>query len=498
MTSGQLTALLPIIVLGAVPVVLILAIALHRGERVTLWLTLIGLALALAALVPAHAAAPTDVTLLLRIDGVALAFTALAVLAGAATVLLARAGSPPGGEPPEELYVLVSLAVLGASVLAASRHLASLFIGLELISVSLFPMIAYARARPEALEAGIKYLVLSSVTTGMLLFGMALLYAGIGSLALPAIGRALTQHAGADVWVLGGIALVLTGLGMKLSLVPLHWWTPDVYEGAPAAVTGFLASVAKAAVIVVLLRLMAASNVQDQAAVLLVLGALAVLSMLVGNLLALRQRRVVRILAYSSIAHMGYLLVAVLAALFGALSGSLPGHLAEGAPAAHIGVGALGVEAVAFYLAAYVVTTQGAFGALGLTGAGELSDLNGLSRRRPWLAAAFTLMLLSLAGIPLTAGFIGKVYLFTAGVDGALWVPVGVLVVASVIGLFYYLRVVFAMYTAPADEAAPAAVPPATHAGGTALAALTLVLIWLGVWPEPLIALIRSTVGGAL
>ena len=475
MTAGQLTALLPILVLGALPVVLMLAIAVYRGERLTLGLTLVGLALALAALIPAAQAAPAQVTLLLTIDGLSLSFIALAVLAGAATVLLARAGSPPGGEPPEELYVLVTLAVLGASVLAASRHLAALFLGLELISVSLFPMIAYARARPEALEGGIKYLVLSSVATGLLLFGMALLYAGLGSLDLAAIGKALARGPASDTWVLGGMALVLAGLGMKLSLVPLHWWTPDVYEAASPAVTGFLASVAKAAVIAVLLRLLAASDAHEQPPVMLVLAGFAVLSMLVGNLLALRQRRVVRILAYSSIAHMGYLLVAVLVA------------------------GALGIEAVAFYLAAYVVTTLGAFGAMGLTGADELTELNGLSGRQPWLAAVFTLMLLSLAGIPLTAGFIGKVYLFTAGVHGALWVPVGVLVVASIIGLFYYLRVIFAMYTAPAGvEAGASRAPSPTLAGGTALAVLTLTLLWLGAWPEPLIALIRSTVGGAL
>ena len=482
MTVGQLTALLPIIALGALPVALILAIAIHRSERLTLGLTLAGLALALVALIPAQRVAPIAVTPLLTIDGLALAFTALAALAGAATVLLARSDltrPPLDDEPPEELYVLVSLAVLGASVLAASRHLASLFLGLELISLSLFPLIAYARARPEALEAGIKYLVLSSIATGLLLFGMAVLYAGLGSLELAAIGEALTQSAQADLWVLGGIALLLAGLGMKLSLVPLHWWTPDVYEGAPLAVTGFLASVAKAAVIVVLLRLLAAGDADAQAPVMLMLAGLAVLSMLIGNLLALRQRRVVRILAYSSIAHMGYLLVALLAALFGTRSGAV----------------GIGLEAVAFYLAAYVVTTLGAFGALGLSGASDLTDLNGLADRRPWLAAAFTLMLLSLAGIPLTAGFIGKVYLFAAGVEGALWLPVGVLVVGSVIGLFYYLRLVFAMYGGAPKPAASAA-PSAPLAGGTALAALTLALIWIGVWPGPLIALIRTAMSG--
>lgn len=475
MTADQLTALLPIIALGALPVVLMLAIAVRRDERLTLGLMLVGVALALAALMPARGIAPTEVTPLLTIDGLALYLIGLAALAGAATAMLARAVAPAGDAPPEELYVLVSLAVLGAAVLAASRHLASLFLGLELISVSLFPLIAYARTRPEALEAGIKYLVLSSVATGLLLFGMALLYAGLGQLDMASIGLALERQSDTSTWVLGGMALLLAGLAMKLSLAPLHWWTPDVYEGARPAVTGFLASIAKAAVVVVLLRLLAASDGPAQAALMQVIAALAVLSMLVGNLLALRQRRILRILAYSSIAHMGYLLVAVLAA------------------------GMLGTEAVAFYLAAYVVTTLGVFGVVGLAGerARDLDALRGLSSDRPWLAAVFTLMLLSLAGIPLTAGFIGKVYLFAAGVDAALWLPLAVLVIASVIGLFYYLRMIFAVYRVPGDGQAPS-IPSPTLSGNVALTALTLALLWLGAWPEPIIGLIRSAIDLAL
>lgn len=477
MTPDQITALLPFIVLAGLPVVLLLAIAVYRNARLSLGLTLAGLGLVLVTLAPPQGVVSTTVTPLLTVDGLSLCFIALAALAGASTVLLAHAGATPADEPAEELHVLVSLAVLGAAVLAASRHLASLFLGLELISVSLFPMIAYARGRPEALEAGIKYLVLSSVATGLLLFGTALLYTGLGSLELTAIGRALAHGSGTQIWVLGGMALVLAGLAMKLSLVPLHWWTPDVYEGAAPAVTGFLASIAKTAVVVVLLRLLLASDALAQAPMMVVLAGLAVLSMLVGNLLALRQRQVVRILAYSSIAHMGYLLVALLAA------------------------GTLGIEAVAFYLAAYVITTLGAFGALGLVGpeTGDLDALRGLSRRRPWLAAGFTLMLLSLAGIPLTAGFIGKVYLLAAGVESSLWLPVGVLVATSVVGLFYYLRIIFALYSAPPARAvaAPAFRRP-TLTGGTALAALTLALLLLGTWPEPVIELFRTVIDVSL
>jgi NADH-quinone oxidoreductase subunit N len=493
----ELTALLPIIAAAAIPVVLILAIAARRSSRLILVLTLIGFAVVLATLAPAGRVAPLQVTPLLQIDGLALFFIALTALSGAATALLAtsdhgaipvveadgvRAGRDVGGteeghgagnEEREELYVLLALAALGAMVLGASRHFAALFLGLELLSLSLFPLIAYRCRQPQSLEAGIKYLVLSGVATGLLLFGMALLYAGLGSLELAAIGQALAAPASSgDIWILGGITLVIAGLAMKLSLVPLHWWTPDVYQGAPAVVTGFLASVAKGGVVVVLVRLLAASGAHQQAPLMAVLAILAVLSMVAGNLLALLQDDVKRILAYSSIAHMGYLLVALLAA----------GELAR--------------EAVSFYLVAYFVSTLGAFGALALKGPGGegLIAFRGLYRRRPWLTTSFTLMLLSLGGIPVTAGFFGKFYLFAVGVDAALWIPVAVLVGTSLIGLFYYLRIIFSLYTPPANDVPAATVTPA---GATALATLTITLVWLGAWPASLIDLIHSAMGGA-
>jgi NADH-quinone oxidoreductase subunit N len=487
----ELAALLPIIAAAAIPVVLILAIAARRSSRLILVLTLIGFASVLATLAPAGQVAPLQTTSLLQIDGLALFFIALVALSGAATALLAAsdhgisqfgeaewevgdtAGRSADKEKPEELYVLLALAALGAMVLGASRHFAALFLGLELLSLSLFPLIAYRRGQPRALEAGIKYLVLSGVATGLLLFGIALLYAGIGSLELAAIGQALAASGGTgDIWILGGVTLVIAGFAMKLSLVPLHWWTPDVYQGAATAVTGFLASVAKGAVIVVLLRLLVASGAHQQPPLMAILAILAILSMLAGNLLALLQDNVKRILAYSSIAHMGYLLVALLAA------------------------GELATEAVGFYLVAYFVSTLGAFGAVALEGPGGegIAAFRGLYRRRPWLAASFTLMLLSLGGIPLTAGFFGKFYLFAVGVDAALWIPVAVLVGASVIGLFYYLRIIFALYTPPEHSAAAV---PVTATGATALTALTLALIWLGTWPEPVIGLIQSALGVA-
>jgi NADH-quinone oxidoreductase subunit N len=459
----EIIALLPIIVALTHPVVLMLAIAIRRHHGLTLTLSLIGYAATLGALIPAAHVAPTKVTPLLTIDGLALYLTALVAIGGAASALFAYGERARGREEREEIYVLLSIAVLGAAVLASSRHFAALFLGLELISVPLFPLIAYSRLRRRAVEAGMKYLVVSGVATSLLLFGIALLYAGVGTLELAGLGRWLAGEGTiASAWAMGGIALIMAGLAMKLSLFPLHWWTPDVYQGAPSPVTGFLATVAKGGVIVVLLRLLLLSNVHQEIPVTVVLVILAVLSMVAGNLLALRQENVKRILAYSSIAHMGYFLVAFLAA------------------------GPLAVEAVSFYLAAYFLASLGAFGVVALH-APEGEDIASL------LAVTFALMLLSLAGIPLTAGFIGKFYLFAAGVDSARWIAVGALVVSSVIGLFYYLRIISALFIR-GDQGEPTvtAVTAGPVLGWVALAVITALLIGLGLYPTPLIGTIHG------
>jgi NADH-quinone oxidoreductase subunit N len=471
MSGSTLVAAGPLLAAAALPVALLLLNSLGRRNGPALVLSLAGFGAVLSLLPGAADRAPLQLTSLLQLDGAALYFVALATLAGAATVLLLGAGSNRDDDRGP-LYLLLAIAVLGAAILATSRHFASLFLGLELVSVPLFPLIAFPRHAPSALEAGIKYLVMSAVGTALLLFGAALIYAGTGNLEFAAIGLALAGPA--QLSTLGGLILVLAGLAVKLSLVPLHWWTPDVYQGAPAAVAGFLSTVSKGAVLMALLRLFGEAGALGQEALSTPLGALAILSMLGGNLLALRQSDVKRMLAGSSIAHMGYLMVAIVA------------------------VDRLGSEAVAFYLAAYFITMLGAFGAVSLIqpegdpSHASLERLRGLHRNRPWLALSFTAMLLSLAGLPVTAGFVGKFYLFAAGLHAHLWSLVGVLAVSSVIGLFYYLRTVALLYAAPSPEAA--AKPPlrSPTAGALALTALTLALIWAGLYPGGLIGLIRA------
>jgi NADH-quinone oxidoreductase subunit N len=276
--------------------------------------------------------------------------------------------------------------------------------------------------------------------------------------------------------LLTGVEMIVTGVGFELAVVPFHLWTPDVYEGAPAPVTAYVATVSKGAMFALLVRFFYETKTQAISPVFLVFSIIAIASMLVGNLLALLQSNVKRILAYSSVAHYGYLLVAFLAA------------------------GRWGAQAVAFYLVAYFVTTLGAFGVVTVLSDGQrdadaLQDYRSLFWRRPLLAGIFALMLFSLAGIPLTAGFVAKVFLVRAGVSSSLWNLVIILVVTSVIGLFYYLRIIVVLF---APEKHPAETAPAlarlSRSGTSVLLGLTVILLWLGVDPAFLLGVIQRAV----
>jgi NADH-quinone oxidoreductase subunit N len=364
-------------------------------------------------------------------------------------------------------------------VLAASRHLASLFFGLELLSMPLYGMLAYAFHQRRSLEAGIKYLVLSAAASAFLLFGMALLYAETGALLFTELMASLT--AGPGVWGLAGVGLMLVGLGFKLSVVPFHLWTPDVYEGGPGPATTFLATASKVAVFILLLRLVLSAPAFQGDWLRAVLAGLALASMLVGNLLALTQSNLKRILGYSSIAHIGYLLVAVV-----------------------VGDG-LAVEAGGVYLIAYVLTTLGAFGVVTLLSspsggddAAALHYYRGLFWRRPYLTAVLTVTMLSLAGIPSTAGFIGKFYLVALGVEAERWWLVGGIVLGSAIGLYYYLRVMVTLFLVePGMQRRDAPHDWGSRAGGLVVLGVAALVVLLGLYPTPMIAWVRA-MGGTL
>ena len=476
-TIDHLTALAPILALSATIVVVMLAIAFKRRHWGNATTAVIGLNVALLTAIwliwdgmPA-----TIVTPLFVVDGYALFYMALILVTTLATATLSHPYLERFKGAREEMYLLLTLSALGGLTLACAQHFASLFIGLELLSVPLYAMIAYPVKKRHSLEGGLKYLVLSAVASAFMLFGIALIYSQAGSLAFADVGPYFAAG-GSAVSLIGG-ALLLIGLGFKLSLVPFHLWTPDVYEGAPAPVAAYLATVSKVAVFAVLLRYFVEAGGYYQTQLVDVLGWLAFASIIVGNLLAVRQNNVKRMLAYSSIAHFGYCMVALVAG------------------------GPLAVEAVGAYLLTYVVTSIGAFGVVTLTSnAGDerdadvIYDYRGMFWRRPYLASILTAMLLSLAGIPLTAGFIGKFYIIAAGLDGHQWWLLGAVVVGSAIGLYYYLRLLISLFLLdPSKHRFAASLDWAQRAGGIMVLLAMVLMLLLGVFPQPFIHLLQAS-----
>lgn len=480
-TQQHFIALLPLLITGATAIAVMLAIAWQRNHGLSFVVTSVGLTLALVSIVPALRVAPLDVTPLLRLDAFAYFYSAVVLVATLACVTLAHAylGEKAGADGfpgnREELYLLMALSAAGGLVLVSAQHLAGFFIGLELLSVPVYGLVAYAFFNKRSLEAGIKYMVLSAAASAFLLFGMALLYAESGSLSFAGLGASLAAQ-GSSVLVQAGIGMMLIGLGFKLSLAPFHLWTPDVYEGAPAPVATFLATVSKVAVFAVLLRLYQLSPATSGGWLNDALSLIAIASILIGNLLALNQSNLKRLLGYSSIAHFGYLLVALIASK------------------------GLAVEAIGVYLVTYVLTTLGAFGVITLMSspfqgrdADALYEYRGLFWRRPYLTAVLTVMMLSLAGIPLTAGFIGKFYVIASGVESQLWWLLGALIIGSAVGLFYYLRVMVTLYLVePGMRRHDAPINWGQRAGGVMLLAIAVLAFFLGVYPQPLLELVQQ------
>ncbi|MBD2839628.1 NADH-quinone oxidoreductase subunit NuoN [Pseudomonas sp. JM0905a] len=477
-TTQHLIALLPLLVTCATIVVVMLAIAWKRHHSWTFGLSVIGLNLALLSIIPALKVAPLEVTPLMMIDNFGAYYMAL-VLAGTlacVTLIHAYLGGESGKGYPgnrEEMYLLILLSAAGGLVLVTAQHLAGLFIGLELLSVPVYGLVAYAFFNKRSLEAGIKYMVLSAAGSAFLLFGMALLYADAGSLSFSQLAAAGTSSVISQL----GIGMMLIGLAFKLSLVPFHLWTPDVYEGAPAPVAAFLATASKVAVFAVLLRLYQLSPATAGGWLNDLLTVIAIASILFGNLLALVQNNIKRLLGYSSIAHFGYLLVALIASK------------------------GLAVEAIGVYLATYVLTSLGAFGVVTLMSTpysgrdcDALYEYRGLFWRRPYLTAVLTVMMLSLAGIPLTAGFIGKFFVIAAGVESGLWWLLGAMVLGSAIGVFYYLRVMVTLFLVePNLRRHDADLHWAQRAGGIMLLFVALLAFFLGVYPQPLLDLVQHS-----
>jgi len=380
-----------------------------------------------------------------------------------------------------EFYALTLFAASGMALVGMASDLLVAFVAIEIMSLSTYSLAAYIRRGRRPSEAAFKYMILGAVSSALLLYGSSLVFGATGTTLFSALHGA--KGAGSMLLV-GGLGLIASGLAFKVGAVPFHAWTPDVYEGAPTPVTAFMAAGVKTAAFALLARLFLAAQVGAEVHDLSfekVLVVLAVLTMVFGNLLALPQRSVKRMLAYSSIGHAGYLLVGVISArVEGARSMALAGVL--------------------FYLAAYTATVIGAFAVVGALeertrgdeegkAPWDLSRFSGLASRRPGLAFAMTVFLLSLAGVPPTAGFIGKLFLFKAAV-GAQLVPLAVVgLLTSILGAFYYLRVVVHMYMKPAEGSDETVAAPAMV---FALGLAALVVVLFGLAAEPLLRLAQA------
>jgi NADH-quinone oxidoreductase subunit N len=451
-----------------------------RGRRApAAGLALVGLAAALVA-VALLASSPdrgrsASLGGALAADEFALFGQALVLLVGILTVLLSPSYLRACGLERGEYYALVLFSLVGMMGLVSAREMIALFVALEIMSVALYALAGMRREQVESQESAVKYFVTGAFSSAFLLYGIALLYGATGSTSLARIAVALSGAApGTRTLALLGTGLVLVGFGFKVASVPFHMWAPDVYEGAPTSVTAFMAAGVKVAAFGGLLRVLSEAVPALGSSWRPVLAILAVVSMVGGNLGALAQGNVKRMLAYSSIAHAGYLLTALVA---------LPRAAAE---------------AVLFYLVAYAAVNLGGFGALAaLARDGKeplsLGDLSGLARRRPALAAALTVFLISLTGVPVSGGFVGKFYLFWAAVGAGYAALAVVGVLMSVVSAYYYLRVVVFMYMRePVGEDTWSAVAPGA---GFALAVSVAVVLFLGIYPAPVLALARLAAG---
>ena len=471
-------ALLPELVLTAWAMVLLLLVAWrHRtaGDlRLTAWLTLAALASTAVAVwwLWWNRAYAQGLPGMLAVDDFRWVSDWLFLGAAGLTVLVSVSYLEREALLAPEYYLLLVFATLGMMLMAGGADLMVIFLGLELMSVAVYVLAGFDRKSPRSAEAALKYFLLGAFASGFLLYGIALIYGATGTTNLRLIGIQVTLTQGPSVMLLAGLALLLIGFAFKVAAVPFHMWVPDVYDGAPTPVTAFMATGVKAAAFAALFRVLTESFA-TAAAWRDIVWWLAVITMVGGNLFALVQRSLKRMLAYSSVAHAGYLLVAV-------ASGTAAGR-----------------SAFIVYLVAYTLMSLGAFALLAAKGRrGEsdvlIDDLAGLATQRPWLAFALATCMLSLLGFPGTAGFIGKWYILVAATGAGDPALAAILVLASVVSAGYYLPVIMAMYMKPEPTAAAHAEIRLGRLGDAAVAAVVAALLLFGVWPNRLLDLART------
>src|SRR5580704_6023492 len=460
--------ILPELVLTAGALLVLIAdVALPKAQRGALaWVALLVLAATAASLVPFASTRVEVAHGLIAVDQFALFFKVVFLGAAAITVLMSVRYLEVEGASPGEYYFLILCATLGMMIMAGGIDLITIFIGLETMAVSFYILAGYIKPNQRSNEAAVKYFLLGAFSLGILLYGMSLMYglSGTTNLRLMATAFAGQEH---DPRLVLAVILVVAGVGFKIAAVPFHMWAPDVYEGAPTPVTAFLSVGSKAAAFAMLLRIFQEGLPSMSADWRLLFEVLAIVSMTVGNLAALTQTNIKRMLAYSSIAHAGYLLIGVVAGT------------------------SRGVTAMLIYLTTYAFMQLGSFAVIVMLRrrdviGDELKDFSGLSFRHPFAAFAMLVFMLSLAGIPPTAGFMGKLWLFGAAIDaGYVWLAV-IAVLNSAISLYYYIRIVVFMYVKPQGAGSEVKTTPSL---GIALAVAVFATIALGVYPRLLFEL---------
>ncbi len=469
--------LLPVlIVLGTGGLVLILDLLPPRASKQHLaGIALAGIVAALLSALWRWGAEGRAFRDMVILDNYALFFVMIVCYAAALVVLISTDYLRRAGAESGEYYALVLFATAGMMLLAVAGDLIVVFLALELMSLSLYVLAGVFKARLASGEASMKYFLLGAFASSFLLYGIALVFGAAGTTNLDGIAAAGAR--GRDPLFLLGLGLLLVGFGFKISSVPFHMWAPDVYQGAPTSVTALIATGSKAAAFAALMRVLLSAFRVQQADWTALLWALAALTMTVGNVVAIAQSNLKRMLAYSSIAHVGYMLVGLVAG------------------------GMEGPAAVLFYLLTYTFTTVGAFGVITLCErageeAVEVADYAGLARRHPLLAAVLGLFLLSLIGIPPLAGFLGKFYVFSAAVRTGYLGLVVIAVLNSAVAAYYYLRVIVYMYMREPDGAPTVYAP--SFAAGLALAIALIAIVLLGLRPEPFVVQAQMAVAPLL
>jgi NADH-quinone oxidoreductase subunit N len=432
-----LSVITPQLIIASGIVLAMLLVAWKRSQQLIANFTLFILIMALIATLNSFGVEKLSVTQLLAVDDYSRFAFILVLFASVACIYLSKIMLKQVEDVHDEYYLLLLLVILGAGILIISDHFASLFLGFELLSIALVGLVGYCRQAPKAVETGFKYLILSASASSFMLLGIAFIYAQTGDLSFAQQAQENAIASNISWLYQVGFILFFSGIAFKLSLVPFHFWTPDVYQGASSPVTLLLATVSKCAMLIVLLKCCFTAShlalLQDEKLVSFI-SWVAILSMIVGNSLALKQQSIKRLLAYSSISHMGYLLIVML------VSGSGSVDMAW--------------QSILFYLTAYILASISIFTVITFMEHNQeahsditISDWQGLFWQQPLMATLLIFSLLSFAGIPLTAGFIGKFYLISFAANQELWALLAALILGSGIALAYYLPVIFALFS---------------------------------------------------